>query len=97
MPSVIIRGSFANGAFVPIDETPDVEGPAELKVNTDKWPPETLYHYCGLSAFSGILKDKQIWLSSADFTNDYTEGKLILREAIAWLVPFQLSHFRVSV
>ena len=48
MSSVIIRGSFAGGTFVPIDETPDVEGPAELIVHSDMGAlPETLYHYCG--------------------------------------------------
>jgi hypothetical protein len=39
--------------------------------------PDTLYHYCGIESFYGIVKSKEIWLSSADFTNDYTEGKVI--------------------
>ena len=81
MSSVIIRGSFAGRTFVPIDETPDVEGPAELIVHIHGSPPKTLYHYCGEDAFSGILKSKEVWLSSADFTNDYTEGKLIVEKA----------------
>jgi len=78
---VIIRGMYSNKTFVPTDPVPDVEGPAELIVHTHGSPPKTLYHYCGADAFSVILKSKEVWLSSADFTNDYTEGKLIVEKA----------------
>jgi hypothetical protein len=44
--------------------------------------PETLYHYCGVSAFHGIVKSKELWLSSAYFTNDYSEHKLLIDKAV---------------
>jgi len=60
-----------------------------MNANTDEIPteiptvelPNTLYHYCGVNGFYGIVTSKEVWLSSATFTNDYTEGKQILRKA----------------
>jgi hypothetical protein len=43
--------------------------------------PEALYHYCGVEAFFGIVKSKELWLSNAYFTNDYSEHKWALEKA----------------
>ena len=50
--------------------------------NSAEEVPKTLYHYCDVSAFYGILKSKEIWLSSAYFTNDYSEQKLLIDKAV---------------
>jgi len=44
--------------------------------------PKTLYHYCGMSGFEGIVKNKNVWLSNAFFTNDYTEHRLLIDKAL---------------
>lgn len=44
-------------------------------------PPETLYHYCGVEAFHGIISYKQLFLSSALLTNDYMEYKWLFEKA----------------
>lgn len=41
---------------------------------------ETIYHYCSVSAFHGILSTKQLWLSNSLFSNDYKEQKLLLEK-----------------
>ena len=79
---VIIRGTFFNKTFVSSEPLPDVEGPAELIVHTHENPPKTLYHYCGTDAFYAILKGRNIWLSSTDFTNDSSEYQLLFDEAV---------------
>jgi hypothetical protein len=43
--------------------------------------PQTLYHYCGVDGFCGIMKSREIWLSSAAFTNDYVEHNWLLNKA----------------
>lgn len=40
--------------------------------------PDTIYHYCGVSGFHGILTSKTLWLSDAYFMNDYMEHRWIL-------------------
>lgn len=35
--------------------------------------PDTVYHYCGVSSFYGILTSKQLWLNNVHFMNDYAE------------------------
>ena len=47
--------------------------------------PDTIYHYCGVSGFHGILTTKTLWLHDAYFTNDYTEHRLILEKAVTQL------------
>ena len=50
---------------------------------SDKEPdlPNTLYHYCGIAGFHGILTSKQIWMSHAHFMNDYSEQTWFLDKA----------------
>lgn len=45
-------------------------------------PPKTLYHYCGVAAFHGVITSKRLWLSNATFTNDYTEHKWLTSMAL---------------
>lgn len=40
--------------------------------------PPTLYHYCSVSTLLSIVENKNIWLSDAEKTNDYTEMKWLL-------------------
>lgn len=35
--------------------------------------PRTLYHYCSIETFANILKNKSIWLSDIQQSNDYLE------------------------
>ena len=51
-----------------------------MSVKVDK--PSVIYHYCGLTAFAGIVKGKAIWLSDAYYMNDYSEHRLIIDKAI---------------
>lgn len=39
--------------------------------------PDTLYHYCGSSAFASIIKTRSIRLSSLNLSNDSLEGRLV--------------------
>lgn len=34
---------------------------------------QTIYHYCNLSSFEGIIKSKNLWLSNAFKSNDSYE------------------------
>jgi hypothetical protein len=45
-------------------------------------PPDTLYHYCGVNAFHGIISSRTLWLSNAAFTNDYMEYKWLIDKAL---------------
>ena len=47
--------------------------------------PDTIYHYCGVSGFHGILESKTLWMSDAYSMNDYTEHRLILDKAVEQL------------
>jgi len=40
-------------------------------------PYVMLYHYTSLSKMFSILENDSLWLSSQNFTNDYSEGKLL--------------------
>lgn len=40
--------------------------------------PSTLYHYCSISTLLSIIENKNIWLSDAEKTNDFTEMKFLL-------------------
>ena len=44
--------------------------------------PDTLYHYCGVAAFHGIITGKEIWLSDASSVNDYMEYRWLIDKAI---------------
>lgn len=35
--------------------------------------PEKLYHYCSISTFMSIIKNKCFWLSDTKYTNDKEE------------------------
>ena len=47
--------------------------------------PDTIYHYCGVSGFHGILESKTLWMNDAYSMNDYTEHRLILDPAVQQL------------
>ena len=46
---------------------------------------DTVYHYCDLTGFQGILASKELWFHDAYFSHDYTEHRLILEKAVAHL------------
>jgi len=48
---------------------------------TGKALPDTLYHYCGVSAFYSIITSKQLWLTNAYFMNDYMEHQWLIDKA----------------
>ena len=35
--------------------------------------PKTLYHYCSLQTFYDIIKNKSIWISDVEKSNDFLE------------------------
>ena len=39
--------------------------------------PPVIYHYCTSESFLSIIEEKSLWLSAADYTNDYEETKCI--------------------
>lgn len=43
--------------------------------------PTTIYHYCGVDGFLGIVREKELWLSHCRFMNDYAEHVGMLRQA----------------
>ena len=43
--------------------------------------PQTLYHYCGMGSFHGIVQNKEIWLSDIYCMNDYMEHTWLVDEA----------------
>jgi hypothetical protein len=51
--------------------------------------PDTLYHYCPVIGFHGILTSKQLWVSHAHFMNDYAEQVWFLDRARNWLDELQ--------
>ena len=44
--------------------------------------PETLYHYCSLNTFLNIMKNKSIWVSDIERSNDFLE-LITLRKLLA--------------
>ena len=46
---------------------------------------DTVYHYTDVCGFQGILTTKTLWFSDGYFTNDYTEHRLVLENAVAKL------------
>lgn len=40
---------------------------------TKEASPDTLYHYCGVNAFHGIITSRTLWLSHARYMNDVDE------------------------
>ena len=53
--------------------------------------PVTIFHYCGVDSFFGIMRDKGIWLSHCRFMNDYAEYVGVLRRARDYLNGLTLS------
>jgi hypothetical protein len=47
--------------------------------------PTTIYHYCGVNGFLGIVRERELWLSHCRFMNDYAEHVGILRQAHEYL------------
>jgi hypothetical protein len=47
--------------------------------------PATLYHYCSMHSFHGIVTSKQFWLSNVFFMNDYMEHVLLVNKARSFL------------
>jgi hypothetical protein len=47
--------------------------------------PDKFYHYTDIKGFQGIVTSKEFWLHDAYFSNDYTEHRLILKQAVARL------------
>jgi hypothetical protein len=54
--------------------------------------PDTLYHYCGVEEFHGIISSKQLWLSNASFMNDYMEHKWLIEKASERIDDLSRTH-----
>ena len=71
--------------------------------NEDDEPsvPKTIYHYCGVESFFGIIRDKELWLSNCRFMNDYAEHVAMIRRADEYLRGLALrgpqDGFRVAL
>jgi hypothetical protein len=51
--------------------------------HTTSHKPKSIYHYCGVSGFRGILESKSLWLSDAYLLNDYMEHRWVLDRVVA--------------
>jgi hypothetical protein len=72
----------------------------DMNENNSGAIPETLYHYCGVSAFFSIMTNKQLWLSNATCMNDYTEHKRVydrVKNRLLDLIPGENPHVAALV
>ena len=53
--------------------------------NDEPSVPVTIYHYCGVESFFGIITDKELRLSNCRFMNDYAEHVGMIRRADEYL------------
>ena len=62
--------------------------------NEDDAPsaPETIYHYCGVESFFGIIRDKELWLSNCRFMNDYAEHVGMIKRVDDYLEGLSLGE-----
>ena len=47
--------------------------------------PTTIYHYCGVDGFLGIVRNRELWLTHCRFMNDYAEHIGMLTQAHEYL------------
>lgn len=64
---------------------------------TDQIMPDTLYHYCGVSGFYGIITNNNLWLTDIYFMNDYMEHVWLIEKAYKRLCEMRKTCDKESI